>query len=54
MSGINSGSTSSPAEHEAVMEIVLIIVAVIVLFSLQCHLDEEQIRQDYERWKNRR
>ena len=35
------------------MEIVLIIVAVIVLFSLQSHLDERHIREDYERWKNK-
>ncbi len=35
------------------MEIVLIIVAVIVLASLQSHLDEASVREDYERWKNK-
>ena len=36
------------------MGIFLLVVALIVLASLQYRADQDQIRSDYEEWKNNR
>jgi hypothetical protein len=36
------------------MEILLLILAVIVLASLQYQVDLKSLRDDYEKWKRRR